>query len=88
MAKKKTRKQVSKNPIPKLETRFDCPLCSHENVVQTKINTKTNRARIFCSVCDAAFACETTPLDKPVDIYYKWIDGVNNKTGDLEVESE
>jgi len=79
MAKKKTRKMAQKKPKLKLESRFDCPVCNHENVVQCKIVSKSNSGVAFCNVCDARYGCQVTNLDNPIDIYYSWIDDVNNK---------
>lgn len=78
MAKKKSRTQVAKKPGLKLETRFDCPVCSHENVVQCKIVAKTKRGFAFCSVCEANFSCEVANIEKPVDIYHNWVDYLNS----------
>lgn len=79
MAKKKTRKMVQKKINPKLESRFDCPICNHENVVQCKINSKFNSGVAACSACNAHYGCKVTNLDNPIDIYYSWIDEVNSK---------
>lgn len=74
MGKKSTRKSVKKKPVPKLESRFDCPICNHENVVQCKLISKSRRGMAFCSVCESNFSCEVTTLDKPIDVYHTWID--------------
>jgi transcription elongation factor Elf1 len=79
MAKKKARQKIVKKPIAKLETRFDCPVCSHENVVQCKIKLAKKRGIVFCSVCDANFSCAVTSIEKPTDIYHNWIDEINNR---------
>lgn len=79
MAKRKSRKAPRKVSA-KLESRFDCPVCNHENVVQCKIVTRTHRGVAFCNVCEAHFGCEATSLDKPIDIYHSWVDSVRNNT--------
>lgn len=80
MAKRKSRKVPAKKTSTKLESRFDCPVCNHENVVQCKVIAKTHRGVAFCNVCEAHFGCEVTNLDKPIDIYHSWIDNVGNDT--------
>lgn len=75
-SRKSARKAVKKPAAPKLETRFDCPVCNHENVVQCKLVSKTRRGMAFCSICESHFSCEVTALDKPVDVYYTWIDQI------------
>ena len=87
MAKKKTRKQIVKKPGLKLETRFDCPICSHENVDHCKLVSKVKRGYANCSVCNATFSCEISNIDNPVDVYHNWIDDLNiNKEMQTEFE--
>lgn len=81
MAKKTTRQKVSKKPGLKLETRFDCPICSHENVVQCRLNSKLKRGYANCSVCSANFSCEITNIESPVDVYHSWIDDLSTNRG-------
>lgn len=77
MAKRKSGRTPRKIKAAKLETRFDCPICSHENVVQCKITKLQKRGVAFCSVCEAHYGCEVNPLDKPIDIYHAWIDEIS-----------
>ncbi len=79
MAKKKTRKTRVKKPTLKIETRFDCPICNHENVVQCKMNTKLNRGTAFCNVCQANYGCKITDIDNAIDVYSSWIDEIHNR---------
>lgn len=77
MGRKSTRKTVRKAAVPKLETRFDCPICNHENVVQCKVVSKTRKGLAFCSICESHFSCDVTTLDKPIDVYHTWIDQIS-----------
>jgi transcription elongation factor Elf1 len=77
MGRKSTRKSVKKQTAQKLESRFDCPICNHENVVQCKLISKMKRGMASCSVCESRFSCEITTLDKPIDVYHMWIDQVS-----------
>lgn len=81
MAKKKTRQKVVKKPGLKLENRFDCPICSHENVVQCRVISKIRKGRANCTVCNANFTCDVTNIESPVDIYHSWIDDLNSNKG-------
>lgn len=75
--KKSKRTKIRKPPLRKLETRFDCLKCHHEKVVECKINKNGKFGQAICRICEANFKCSVTPLDNPVDIYYRWIDTIN-----------
>lgn len=79
MAKKKARSKVKKKPSLKLESRFDCPICSHENVVQCKIALKTQKGTALCTVCEANYTCLVSSIEKPIDIYHNWIDDLGSR---------
>lgn len=81
MAKRKSRQKVTKKPGLKLETRFDCPVCSHENVVHCRLNSKLKRGFANCSVCSASFSCLITNIESPIDVYHNWIDDLNSNKG-------
>jgi len=74
MGRKSTRKTQRKPLAPKLETRFDCPICNHENVVQCKVTARARRGMARCSICESHFSCAVSGLDKPIDVYHMWID--------------
>lgn len=76
MGRKKSKRVKVKVAVPKLETRFDCPKCNHENVVQCKIVKGEGNGYAFCSVCEAQFRCPVHSLDRPIDIYHAWTDAL------------
>ena len=78
--RKSARSKLRRTKLEKLETRFDCPICSHENVVHCRILKSDLRGIACCSVCESQFTCNVTALDKPVDIYHAWIDKVNDRS--------
>lgn len=79
MGKRKTRKLRVKKVVAKIENRFDCPICNHENVVQCKKDIKAHKGTAFCNVCHSNYGCKISDLDNAIDIYYSWIDQVQNK---------
>lgn len=90
MGKRSGRKRPRPKPSRKMETRFDCPVCNHEQVVQCRILSSSATGLARCSTCEAQFRCPATSLDKPVDIYHAWIDaeaGDGRRRGESEAES-
>lgn len=79
MARKKSRKTKNTKIVAKIDTRFDCPVCNHENVVQCRKDAKLNKGTAFCNVCQANYGCKTTEIDNAIDIYYSWIDNIDSK---------
>ncbi|KAI4290733.1 hypothetical protein PAPHI01_0007 [Pancytospora philotis] len=77
MGSKKS-KRVKARPLKPaaMENRFDCMKCNHEKVVQCKISKEKRVGYAFCTVCEANFKCKVHQLDKPIDIYYAWMDCV------------
>ena len=76
MGRKKAKRTKPKRVSRKLETRFDCLKCNHENVVHCKIIKNELRGYAICEVCEAKFRCPITPLDKPIDIFHYWADSL------------
>lgn len=81
MGRKKTLRSKLKPKKRKsaLESRFNCPECSNENVVQCKVDRKINRGSAFCTVCGASYGCSVNNLTQPIDVYSNWIDSLTEK---------
>ncbi|KAI5154590.1 hypothetical protein ENBRE01_3409, partial [Enteropsectra breve] len=47
--KKSARTKIKRKAPLKIETRFDCLVCNHENVVQCKLNKSTSQGVAFCT---------------------------------------
>ncbi|KCZ75771.1 hypothetical protein H311_03242 [Anncaliia algerae PRA109] len=79
MGRKKTLRSKMKRKSAKsgLESRFNCPECSNENVVQCKVDKKINRGTAYCTICNASFTCKINNLSQPIDVYSNWIDNLN-----------
>ncbi|KAI5169410.1 hypothetical protein PAEPH01_0685 [Pancytospora epiphaga] len=77
--KKSKRTKLKPRVFGKLDTRFDCPKCNHERVVQCRIDKEENKGHAFCTVCEAQFRCSVHSLDRPVDIYHAWADSIAEK---------
>lgn len=77
-SKKSRRNQVKpKKRKGQLESRFNCPECNNENVVQCKVERRNNKGTAFCTVCEASFGCRADNLTQPIDVYSTWIDELN-----------
>lgn len=79
MGRKKAKRVKVKRVIPKLETRFDCLKCHHENVVQCKILKGDSVGVAYCSICEARYKCSVNSLDRPIDIYHYWADSLHKE---------
>eukprot|EP00922_Rhytidocystis_sp_ex-Travisia-forbesii_P009750 GHVS01014278.1.p1 GENE.GHVS01014278.1~~GHVS01014278.1.p1 ORF type:complete len:247 (-),score=93.59 GHVS01014278.1:194-934(-) len=75
MGKRKSRAAVpSSRKIPKLDTSFDCPFCSHLKAVDIKINRKFGTAELWCRLCGSSYECTASRLEHPIDVFSRWID--------------
>lgn len=76
MGRKKTRRSQIKSTKVKsrMETRFNCPKCNHEQVVRCVIERSAGIGLAFCTLCEAKYRCKSNALTTPVDIYSSWID--------------
>ena len=48
--RKKAAKKVEKKMIPKLDTMFDCPFCSHAKTIEVKLQSNKQREEVEDSV--------------------------------------
>lgn len=78
MGSRKSKRVKPKKIVMKDESRFDCPKCNHEKVVHCKVIRTAQKGVAICTVCDAKFRCDVTPLDKSIDIYHAWMDELNS----------
>ncbi len=75
--KKAKRTKIRKRAPLKLETKFDCVKCHHEKSVECKIHKASKIGNAYCRICEAQYSCNINSLDNPIDIYYRWIDDLN-----------
>ena len=82
MSKKKTRKRIIKQAVPKVETVFDCSFCSHKRCIFVEIDKRKKIAKIKCKICFNDYSQSIKSLTEPIDVYYDWLDKcveINNK---------
>ena len=79
MVKKKTRRKVVKPPQPKLDTVFSCYKCGHKKTIEVKFNRKEKSAILRCKACGLKYKTKIRPADAYIDIYYRWIDDIEEK---------
>ena len=77
MGQRKNKKHVYKKAKPKVATSFNCPFCNHHKTVECKMDKKKMEGRVECRVCDATFDMIINHLTDPVDIYYEWMDTID-----------
>lgn len=77
MAKKKSRKVVSKGPAPKPQTIFDCPLCSYSKCVEVKLRRTMGKADIKCRVCGKGESIKINSLMREVQVFCIWKDALD-----------
>ena len=91
MVKKKTRRKVIKPPQPKLDTVFNCYKCGTKKTIEVKYNRKEKIATLRCKACGIKFETNIRPADAYIDIYYRWIDHIQeeeNKNSDEESKNK
>ncbi|ADM12210.1 Elf1-like putative transcription elongation factor [Encephalitozoon intestinalis ATCC 50506] len=75
MSRKRVKRKINApKRQSKLEKRFNCPVCNHENVVQCTVKRPLMKGFANCSVCDASFTCEANKLTTGIDVYSAWVD--------------
>lgn len=80
MGKRKSRTVVKSAAAPKVMKVFDCPFCSHNQVIEVKMERTKSMGTLSCRVCGVTYQkCPMTSLTREVDIYCEWIDLCENK---------
>ena len=75
MGKRKSRTVAKTAIAPKVQKVFDCPFCSHNEVVEIKMERTKNKGTLTCRICGASFLkSPLKSLTREVDIYMEWID--------------
>ena len=91
MVKKNTRRKVIKPPQPKLDTVFNCYNCGTKKTIEVKFDRKEKKATLRCKACGIKFETNIRPADAYIDIYYRWIDDIQekeNKNSDEESKNK
>jgi transcription elongation factor Elf1 len=79
------RRKVQRNKVRRprrtavMEKRYNCPVCSHENVVQCTVKKTMMKGFACCSVCDASFVCDANKLTAGIDVYSAWVDSCHKE---------
>lgn len=86
MGRKKSRRTTIKRTrvVEKMPKQFNCPQCSHENVVICKINKAKLKGTAHCVSCGAVHKTTITNLTTAIDVYSDWIDNMKSDERDLE----
>ena len=86
------RKKSSRGPVKrqvlKLDTKFNCLFCNHENVVTCVLNKKECIGSLSCKICGQSFQTRINALSQPVDVYSDWFDAVEEVNQGKASDSE
>ncbi|CAM9542960.1 unnamed protein product [Phaeothamnion confervicola] len=85
--RKASTKKISTKKKRVLETIFKCPFCSHDKVVECKVNAKEKIGTLVCRRCEVKYSTVANYLTEPIDVYTEWIDACeaeNAANGDEE----
>lgn len=75
MGRRKGKRLVANNVKRyKVDKVFDCPLCSHEKVVEVTLQKGVAVADIRCRVCHIHYSSPRGDLSEPIDVYSEWMD--------------
>ena len=88
MAKKRQRKKIYKIPLPKLEKTFNCPECGRKKVVEVRFNKKENKGYLRCRACGENYEAKLKRASCPIDVYYQWIDHIDEERDERDKEYE
>ena len=88
MAKKRQRKKIYKIPVPKLEKTFNCPECGRKKIVEVRFNKKENKGYLRCRACGENFEAKLKRASCPIDVYYQWIDHIDEERDERDKEYE
>ena len=88
MAKKRQRKKIYKIPVPKLEKTFNCPECGRKKVVEVRFNKKENKGYLRCRACGENYEAKLKRASCPIDVYYQWIDHIDEERDERDKEYE
>mmetsp|Transcript_4321 Transcript_4321/g.6593 ORF Transcript_4321/g.6593 Transcript_4321/m.6593 type:complete len:136 (+) Transcript_4321:64-471(+) len=58
----------------KLATRFKCPFCANEDVVECIMKMSEGTGSLSCRICDASFQMPIHHLNEPIDVFSEWLD--------------
>lgn len=73
--KKSTRTPV-KRAVLKLDTKFNCLFCNHDQSVTCTLDKKNSIGSLQCKICGQSFQTRINGLSQPVDVYSDWFDAV------------
>lgn len=70
-----------------IQKTFKCMYCETENSVYVTIKKKDKEGSLKCNKCLRGFSCTITHLDEAVDVYFKWVEAVEEQAN-KEIEAE
>ncbi|CCD24478.1 Elf1p NDAI_0D01640 [Naumovozyma dairenensis CBS 421] len=86
------RKKSSRGPVKKivqkLNTKFNCLFCNHDNSVSCTLDKRNSIGSLQCKICGQSFQTRINGLSQPVDVYSDWFDAVEEVNEGKGSESE
>ncbi|CAB4252385.1 similar to Saccharomyces cerevisiae YKL160W ELF1 Transcription elongation factor that contains a conserved zinc finger domain [Maudiozyma barnettii] len=86
--RKKSSRGPAKKQVQKLDTKFNCLFCNHENSVSCKLDKRNSIGSLNCKICGQSFQTRINALSQPVDVYSDWFDAVEEVNQGKASDSE
>lgn len=74
--RKKSTRTPAKKLVLKLDTKFNCLFCNHDQSVSCTLDKKNSIGSLQCKICGQSFQTRINGLSQPVDVYSDWFDAV------------
>lgn len=86
--RKKSTRTPAKKIVLKLDTKFNCLFCNHDQSVSCTLDKKNSIGSLQCKICGQSFQTRINGLSQPVDVYSDWFDAVEEVNSGRGSESE
>ncbi|CCK68928.1 Elf1p KNAG_0B04940 [Huiozyma naganishii CBS 8797] len=86
--RKKSSRGPVKRVVQRLDTKFNCLFCNHEQSVSCTLDKKNSIGTLSCKICGQSFQTRINTLSQPVDVYSDWFDAVEEVNQGRASESE
>lgn len=86
--RKKSTRTPAKKLVLKLDTKFNCLFCNHDQSVSCTLDKKNSIGSLQCKICGQSFQTRINGLSQPVDVYSDWFDAVEEVNSGRGSDSE
>lgn len=82
--RKKSSRGPAKRVTQKLDTKFNCLFCNHDQSVSCTLDKRNSIGTLSCKICGQSFQTRINSLSQPVDVYSDWFDAVEEVNAERE----